>query len=57
MAAVKALGFAPETQDEADAIGILHHAISGLAHAREGRGGSNLWSLASVDRRPTATKR
>ncbi len=25
MAAVQALGYAPESQDEADALGILHH--------------------------------
>ncbi len=30
MAAVRALGFTPETQDEADALGILHHSISGF---------------------------
>ncbi len=29
MAAVRALGYAPETQDEADALGILHHLNGG----------------------------
>ncbi len=30
MAAVQALGYTPESQDEADALGILHHSISGF---------------------------
>ncbi len=30
MAAVRALGYAPETQDEADAIAILHHVNGGM---------------------------
>ena len=51
MAAVKALGYAPGSQDEADALGVLHHAMSGLAHVCEGRGGLNLWHLSAVDRR------
>ncbi len=29
MAAVRALGYAPETQDEADALAILHHVAGG----------------------------
>ncbi len=29
MAAVRALGFTPETQDEADALAILHHVNGG----------------------------
>ncbi len=29
MAAVRALGYAPETQDEADALGVLHHVAGG----------------------------
>ncbi len=30
MAAVRELGYVPETQDEADALGILRHSISGF---------------------------
>ena len=29
MAAVQNLGYAPETQDEADALGVLHHVGDG----------------------------
>ncbi len=29
MAAVRGLGYAPETQDEADALAILHHVAGG----------------------------
>ena len=29
MAAVRALGYTPETQDEADALAILHHVSGG----------------------------
>ncbi len=29
MAAAQALGYAPESQDEADALGVLHHVAGG----------------------------
>ncbi len=35
MAAVQNLGDAPESQDEADALGILHHSISGFVDPKQ----------------------
>ncbi len=40
MGAVQALGYAPATQDEADALGILHSLANGIAHGCEGGGGA-----------------
>ena len=38
MAAVKALGYASETQDEADALGVLHSVATGFALEGDGDG-------------------